>query len=368
MDLAASHDQHDDRRRRRRRRRRGGTGGGTVLCQYARRTRHAGRGRHRPVRAAGDHRSRSTSSCRIIASVTVSSSSSTGGSGGAGGGGGGGGSSSSRRDRQRPDLDQSALQRPGIRDPAPVRQRPASSRQGRPCDRGLVRLRHHPDLPERSGRLQELPPDRDRAQERLPQVPQGRDRADRGRRRIRRSAGRVSVQRRREGRGGSGTTGGTSLTGANNADNSAVGDSNGMSLPAVLDEVISVTGVYSFPYDQTPSSPPTDQRNGVLPNPLGPILLLGNSLTIGGTASSSTGGGNRRREAAATGRTTGFNANAAVAGRGRFRDLRQSDRGLHQPQRRDRLRGPGAQRPDLPAPDPRATTSSTTTTGTAARP
>ena len=85
-------------------------------------------------------------------------------------------------------------------------------------------------------------------------------------------------------RSGSGTTGATSLTGANNADNSAVGDSNGMSLPAVLDEVISVTGVYSFPYDQTPASPPTDRVDGVLPNPLGPILLLGNSLTIGGTA------------------------------------------------------------------------------------
>ena len=92
------------------------------------------------------------------------------------------------------------------------------------------------------------------------------------------------------GGGGSGTTGGTSLTGANNADNAAVGDSNGMSLPAVLDEVISVTGVYSFPYDQTPGSPPTDRNDGTLPNPLGPILLLGNSLTIGGTASTTTGG------------------------------------------------------------------------------
>ena len=63
-----------------------------------------------------------------------------------------------------------------------------------------------------------------------------------------------------------------------------------MSLPAVLNEVISVTGVYSFPYDQNPASPPTDQVDGVIPNPIGPVLLFGNALTIGGTASATTGG------------------------------------------------------------------------------
>ncbi len=104
----------------------------------------------------------------------------------------------------------------------------------------------------------------------------------------------------------SGTTGGTSLTGANNASNSKVGDSNGMSLPAVLNEVISVTGVYSFPYDQTPGSPPTDQVDGVLPNPRGPILLLGDSLVIGGV---STG---RLRAGSSGTSASGFNANAQL--------------------------------------------------------
>jgi len=87
----------------------------------------------------------------------------------------------------------------------------------------------------------------------------------------------------------SGTT--TRIPGDNNADNSALGDVNGMSLPAVLNEVISVTGVFSFPYDQTPSSTPTDQVDGVIPNPLGPLLLFGDALTIGGTATAATSGG-----------------------------------------------------------------------------
>ncbi len=104
----------------------------------------------------------------------------------------------------------------------------------------------------------------------------------------------------------SGTTGGTISNGNNNAENTAVGDDNGMSLPAVLDEVISVTGVYSFPYDQTPGSPPVDQFTTVLGREVfGPVLLLGSSATLGGTASSgssSTGGTT----------ATGYDANAQL--------------------------------------------------------
>ncbi len=40
----------------------------------------------------------------------------------------------------------------------------------------------------------------------------------------------------------------------NNAENSRVGDVQGISLPAVFNEVISVTGVYSFPFIVTPST------------------------------------------------------------------------------------------------------------------
>ena len=130
---------------------------------------------------------------------------------------------------------------------------------------------------------------------------------DRGRRRIWRSArgGSTEYNHDRSGGGGGGGGGGRRRRGRRRhwrhrhnhrrrrqqRRQSAVGDSNGMSLPAVLDEVISVTGVYSYPYDQTPSSPPTDRVNGVIPNPLGPILLFGNALKIGGTATiGSTGG------------------------------------------------------------------------------
>ena len=101
-----------------------------------------------------------------------------------------------------------------------------------------------------------------------------------------------------------------------------------MSLPAVLDEVISVTGVYSFPYDETPSSPPTDKVDGVIPQPLGPILLFGSALKIGGTAtvgSSSTGGtggaagGGTGGAAGGAGTTaTGLNANAQLLAAGDF--------------------------------------------------
>ena len=81
-----------------------------------------------------------------------------------------------------------------------------------------------------------------------------------------------------------------------------------MALPAVLDEVISVTGVYSFPYDQTPGSPPTDQFTTVLAREVfGPVLLLGSSATLGGTASSgssSTGG--------TTTTATGYDGNAQL--------------------------------------------------------
>ncbi len=60
------------------------------------------------------------------------------------------------RHHQCPDLDRSALQRLAICDHSPLRQRPASPRQGRSRHRGLVRLRYDQDVPERSRRLQEL--------------------------------------------------------------------------------------------------------------------------------------------------------------------------------------------------------------------
>ena len=177
---------------------------------------------------------------------------------------------------------------------------PVRPGQAGPRHRLDVRLRHAPDLRERGRGLQELSPDRDRAEEPDAPAPQGGDRADRRGRPVRRSAragrtgGRHHWRRcRRRGGGGTGGTGGTapaSWGGFNNADNTSLGDVNGMSLPAVLNEVISVTGTYPFPFSTSASTTPNDPAIGVIPNPLGPVLVFGNALTIGGTASTGTGG------------------------------------------------------------------------------
>ncbi len=103
------------------------------------------------------------------------------------------------------------------------------------------------------------------------------------------------------GAGGTGGTGGTTGTGGtaglgqggtNNAQNTNVGDVNGMSLPAILNEVISVTGVIPFPYVTGPSQIPTKPAQGVFPRPIGPVLLFGSSLAIGniGGTTGTTGG------------------------------------------------------------------------------
>ena len=81
-----------------------------------------------------------------------------------------------------------------------------------------------------------------------------------------------------------------------------------MSLPAVLNEVISVTGTYPFPFTTSPSTIPTDPPIGAIPDPLGPVLVFGNALTIGGTAGSTTSTGTT-----GTTSTTGSTTTAGVA-------------------------------------------------------
>ena len=122
-----------------------------------------------------------------------------------------------------------------------------------------------------------------------------------------------------------GTGGGTSGSGTgyiepgfNNSDNSSLGDVNGMSLPAVLNEVISVTGTYPYPFTDSPSTIPTDPPVGVIPNLLGPLLVFGNALTIGGTATPTTSGttgtgGTGGAGAGGTGTTTTAGVSANVA-------------------------------------------------------
>jgi hypothetical protein len=75
-----------------------------------------------------------------------------------------------------------------------------------------------------------------------------------------------------------GQFGGTTSTTA------TTGDVNGISLPAVLNNVISVTGSYPFPYVGTAATDPTNPGSGVVPRPVGPVLLFGNGTTITGLA------------------------------------------------------------------------------------
>jgi hypothetical protein len=92
----------------------------------------------------------------------------------------------------------------------------------------------------------------------------------------------------------SGTTGAagatTGVLGANNAGNNNVGDSNGMSLPAALNEVISVTGVIPFPWVDTASTIPTDPPIGVTPSPPQPVLIGAGATGTTGTTAGTTSG------------------------------------------------------------------------------
>ncbi len=93
------------------------------------------------------------------------------------------------------------------------------------------------------------------------------------------------------GKGGTGgnTNTGNGTFGNDNSDNKTVGDDNGMSLPAILNEVVSATGTIPFPYATGPNQTPNPVPVGVVPRPLGPILVY-NGNTIGGTAGSTTTG------------------------------------------------------------------------------
>ena len=70
--------------------------------------------------------------------------------------------------------------------------------------------------------------------------------------------------------------------GRNNAENPLIGDLNGISLPAILNEVISVTGSLPFPYSASPTSLPTDPRSGFPGTRFDPVLIFGRTREIGG--------------------------------------------------------------------------------------
>jgi len=119
--------------------------------------------------------------------------------------------------------------------------------------------------------------------------------------------------------GGGGGFGGTfdpNVGPTNNSENTSLGDLNGMSLPAVLNEVISVTGTYPFLYTAAANTPPTDPAQTVLGRFRGPVLVFGNNSTsIGGIGDSGlTGNGNGTATGTGTatgGNTTGGNTTGA---------------------------------------------------------
>jgi hypothetical protein len=110
--------------------------------------------------------------------------------------------------------------------------------------------------------------------------------------------------------------------GNNNNDNANVGDNNGMALPAILNEVVSVTGSIPFPFATGPNTPPTNPPIGVVPRPLGPALIFGSTntgVTIGGTPSTTTGssggsGSSGNRGGTVTAATGGNNLGVLTAG------------------------------------------------------
>ncbi len=71
--------------------------------------------------------------------------------------------------------------------------------------------------------------------------------------------------------------------GRNNAENPDIGDLNGISLPSVLNEVVSVTGTLPFPFTTSPTSVPTDPRIGFPGTRFDPVLIFGRTRDIGGT-------------------------------------------------------------------------------------
>ncbi len=111
------------------------------------------------------------------------------------------------------------------------------------------------------------------------------------------SAGQFSTEASPNGSGSSstgGSTGGT--TGGTTTSVAGLGDPKGMSLPSVLNEVLSVTGTYSFPLTQTANSTPLNNVSGLagrvaIPILLGPLNFNANSST-GSTGSSTAGSGN----------------------------------------------------------------------------
>lgn len=79
--------------------------------------------------------------------------------------------------------------------------------------------------------------------------------------------------------------------GGTNPNGATAGDFNGMALPAILNEAISVTGSYPFPYTATALTGPNDPSPGPLGRPPGPFLVTGlTNAVVGGNAATLAAG------------------------------------------------------------------------------
>ncbi len=68
--------------------------------------------------------------------------------------------------------------------------------------------------------------------------------------------------------------------GSGQAASTTVGDLKGEPLPAILNEVISVTGTYPFPFLPTATTPPNDPADGAIPRPIAPLVISGGVSTV----------------------------------------------------------------------------------------
>ena len=238
---------------------------------------------------------------------------------------------------------QCGLPRLRLRRQAPVRQRPGPTEPGRSRGRGHIRLRHLRDLRQRGVGLSSLSPDRDRLQEPAQEVPEPGHRADRRHGPVRRPVRRGGPLRTTTGTTSTTTT--TRSFGTNNATNATVGDVNGIAFPAILNEVISVTGTYPFPYTYGPTTTPNLPPTGVAFGSVTPVLI---GTGFGGIPPSTTTTGPPPNHHQHQHRHRDRRDRCAHRGRPPGRDLRRPDPRVEQPQRHHRLRRPGDRRPHVP--------------------
>ena len=113
-----------------------------------------------------------------------------------------------------------------------------------------------------------------------------------------------------------------------NAENPNIGDLNGISMPAILNEVVSVTGPIPFPYSFDAVSLSTDPRSGSTRSPSAQRSCSSSSINLGRNDPTFAGPGD--------------------PGRRQHHVLQRPGPRRGEPQRHHRLRRPGDRHPHVP--------------------